>query len=275
MRVVTSNMAIWKLGGLASTDAAPLMGCAVEEDDNPLTLWAKKIWMRERKMRKAATLQQDSTEWHDWRKKGVGGSEVAAVVGASPYQNAEQLWEIKTKPVKGEAENANMKRGKQKEPVARALYEKLFGHSVAPCCVLHDVYDFIRASLDGITTNDEIIAEIKCCGERNHQRLLDIETVEDPLLRQMSFCEYFPYYRFQVLYQLLITGAKVCHFIGYNESFSSNKKLAVIELYPEPEEQERLLNRVIEFWGYVERREPPPFEFTLPCWEPPVKLKMD
>lgn len=275
MRITTQNTTLWRKGGIAATDAASLVGCAIREEENPLVLWSNKIWMRERSLRKQL-LEQGTTEWLEWRNKGVGASEVASVVGAAwaGKVNAKDLWKTKTQVSSGEAENENMKRGKDNEPIARQLYEALYDWPVPACCVLHDEHDFVRASLDGLRPDDKLIVEIKCCGRKNHEKLLEVQSISDPLLRQQAFSVYFNYYRYQVLYQLLITQAEVCHFVGYCKEFTNHNKLAVIELYPEPAEQEKLLNRVIEFWRYVEERNPPPTTFCVPCHSPPRELSV-
>jgi putative phage-type endonuclease len=231
--------------------------------------------MRERALRKQI-LEQGTDEWLEWRNKGVGASEVSSVVGAAytdRYGNSvgpKELWKTKSEAVKGESENKFMKWGKENEAPARDLYESLYDWSVPPCCVIHDDYDFVRASLDGLRGDNRLVVEIKCCGITNHKKLLEVQEIEDPLFRQQAFAFHFNYYRYQVLYQMLITQATLCHFVGYKHDMKeSHKKLAVIELYPEPAEQEKLLNRVIEFWGYVERREPPPPDFCTPCHQFP------
>lgn len=285
MRLIESTTPIWWAGGVASTDVAAIQGCAAESRENPLVKWAEKVWMRERSerktieaaVRKETELEQGTPEWHRRRKTGIGGTEAAALVGAS-YGNrttAGDVWADKvatTETVTGE--NAAMARGKSLEPIARSLYEQLYGWSVPPACVLHDRYDFVRASLDGLRGDDKLVVEIKCCGVNNHNKLLRIQQIEDPLERQTAFDKAFGYYECQVQYQLLITEADICHFVGFNDDFQDHRKLAVIEIYPDPETQERILNRVVDFWSYVERREPPPIEWSIPCHRPPKNLRL-
>jgi putative phage-type endonuclease len=278
MRVVNQNSWLWKQGGVAATDVASLFGVPYSERDLAFVLCADKIQMREKRfVRKAAQLAQDSPEWHQWRSKGVGGSEVASVLGANPYRDGDPvtLWKRKTGTVAEQGENANMQRGKKLEPAARALYESLMGWSAEPICVLHDEFDHVRCSLDGLSADNRIDLEIKCSAAKNHGRYLDIAAVPDPLERQQLFAHFFDYYRYQVLYQLLITGAERCHFVGYCPGdFDGHDKLAVIELFPEPFEQERILDRVNQFWGYVERREIPPTDWLAPASRPPEILSL-
>jgi len=224
-------------------------------------------------VRKSLELEQGTPEWLDWRLKGVGGSEVGTLMGANPWEKPKALYDSKMAPSSGCNENPNMTRGKRLEPIARELYERKMGWTATPLCVIHDYHDPVRCSLDGIRGDDKLICEIKCPGKKNHEKFLYCSKIEEPLLRQQMFAEVFNYYRYQVLYQLLITGADACHFVSYcPDDFSDHNKFALIELYPEPEEQERVLQRVLEFWGYVERRECPPAEWLAPAHRPPELL---
>lgn len=279
MRVTTSADPIWKAGGVAGTDIASLMNCPVEQDKLVYVLWAQKLQMRELAELRKVELEQGGTTWLDWRRKGVGGSEVAGLVGAGFRDNksgsgAIKVWEEKTNPPKAGFENENMRRGKEKEKFARERYENLMGWSVPPACVLHDTLDFIRVSLDGIRADDKLISEIKCSNLPNHTKYLRISRIDDPLERQYEFAKAFNYYRYQVLYQLLVTDSDVCHFVGYCEdvNLDESDQLAVIELYPEPKEQQKVLDRVTEFWSLVEKREVPSRTWLEPCYEMPSEL---
>lgn len=277
MRRTNQSTAVWREPGIGATQVAALFGCACERDQKPFVLLAQILQDREwKQMRKTPELAQDSPEWHQWRNLGVGGSEVSSVMGANPFkgQRPEDLFKAKTDPSSVKRnENPNMRRGKDKEPEARRRYEQLMGWDSPPLCVIHDDHDFIRCSLDGIRSDDEVILEIKCPGRKNHEKFLACAEVPEPLIRQQLFSHCFDYYRYQVLYQLLITGAKRCHFVSYCPGeFPDHQKFVLVELFPEPFEQERILERVVEFWGFVERRELPPPEWLLPAARPPEVL---
>ena len=277
MRRVPSTSALWWSGGIASTDIAALVRCGVTGDDNPLVKFAQKLWLRERKMRKEIELAQGTPEWHKKRLTGIGGTEAAALVGCS-FANKlhpQQIWDEKTETVEVEKiENEHMARGKRLEPVARELYESLYGWKTPPLNIVHDNYDFVRASLDGIREDDKLIVEIKSMGQGNHSKALKLQDIKDPLERQTALAYYFNYYRMQMLYQLLISEAEVCHFVCYNEEYKDHRKLAVVEVYPEPKSQEILLQRVVEFWDFVEKRCPPDVEWSCYKMPDPTEIKV-
>lgn len=49
--------------------------------------------------RRVGSYDPKSPEWHDLRATGIGGSEVAAIVGCSPWKSAVTLWAEKTKRI--------------------------------------------------------------------------------------------------------------------------------------------------------------------------------
>lgn len=283
MRKVYQSDWIWKRGGVPATEIGDLVDCAYEDGRHPLALYAQKVYMLAGGLKlKKQYLAQGTQEWLEWRKNAVTATAAAATVGAHfvskwgdrRAQDVKELWTEKvSRKEADQPENEAMKWGKDNEKHARRLYEELFDWPVPDVCVLHDQYDHVRASLDGLRADDDLVVEIKCCGRANHAKLLAISNLEDPLERQSQFSRDFYYYRYQVLYQLLITGARCCHFVGYNpKDFTGHEQLAVIELYPEPAEQEKLLKRVNEFWDFVVRREQPPESWCQPCWSHPTEI---
>lgn len=260
MRRVANNSSIWREPGIASTHAATLMGCSEDWAINtPLKLWADRVSLRRKiEVKKVPELAQSGSDWHDYRAKGVGGSEVAAVLGQSRFANPQSVWKEKVAAKSGSAqtsfENADMKRGKELEPKARAQYESLMGWTSPPLCVIHDLYDFVRCSLDGLREPaDDLVLEIKAPRENGHAKALRVKA--DP----SSFRQLIPHYFCQVQYQLLITNAPLAHFVSYCESGNFGPdSFCLVEVPADAAYQQEILDRVRWFWDYVEREEPPP-----------------
>lgn len=57
-----------------------------------------------------------------------------------------------------------MRLGHQLEPEARKQYETQIGKFMQPACVQSSQYTWMRASLDGLSTDRKTIVEIKCGG---------------------------------------------------------------------------------------------------------------
>ena len=64
-------------------------------------------------------------EWHAARANGIGGSEIAAVVGLSPHESRFSLWHRKKGLVGPVEENPQMRWGKKHEPTICAEFAEL------------------------------------------------------------------------------------------------------------------------------------------------------
>jgi len=96
----------------------------------------------------------DEKQWHEWRNKGIGGSDCAAILGYSPYMTNVELWEDKVHGIKKEFKNTEvLERGHKVEPLIRELFAidhpelivtyKDNDHFTDPD------YEFRRATVDG------------------------------------------------------------------------------------------------------------------------------
>src|SRR3990167_10245335 len=91
----------------------------------------------------------DEAKWLEERRKGIGGSDIAAIRGLSPWKTAYQVYEEKRKEV-GEGEgNTATDGGRRLEPAIRQWYSDQTGRSVKlPDKILyHKKYPFMLASL--------------------------------------------------------------------------------------------------------------------------------
>ena len=110
-------------------------------------------------------------EWLRWRKKGIGGSDVSAILGINHWNSAIDLWLEKTnqrnKPVEV---NEAMTWGTILEPVIRGQFASITGKPVTEVKAIlqHPDYPFMLADVDGITTDNHgnsAILEIKTASE--------------------------------------------------------------------------------------------------------------
>lgn len=184
-------------------------------------------------------MEQNTTEWLEWRKQGLGASDAPIIMGDSPYQTPRDLWLVKTGQGEGPVFTDAMKRGKDLEPVARAAYEKKVGTPFEPITVVHGEHEWLRASLDGYNANAKIVLEIKCPGEQDHLTALKGRVPEK--------------YKAQLQHQLMVTGANRAHYWSWDGSAG-----ALVEVLPDLEYQEKLFIKLKEFWDMVQNEEMPP-----------------
>jgi putative phage-type endonuclease len=149
------------------------------------------------------------------RKKGLGGSDIAAILGVSPYKTAVDVYIDKTTPIENE-NNINVHSplywGHQHETPILKAYEIETGNLVSTIDTVYDKEnDFLFANVDGVTKNKKVIVEAKTsalkkewgeegtnqipkhylCQVAHYASILDAEYVDIPVLFfGNTFCLY-------------------------------------------------------------------------------------
>ena len=187
-------------------------------------------------------ITQQTTVWHEFREGGIGSSDVAAIMGKSPYKSAHKLWLEKTKQIDQEdlSQNYLVQRGVRLEPEARQMACIELDASFEPACFVHDKYDFMRFSADGFDEAKNMLIEIKVPHENTHNKALRDEIPE--------------HYMLQIQYGLLVSGAEIAHFVSYNPS--SPMQLATIRVEPDLSLHDQMIIAVSEFWDCVLNKRP-------------------
>ncbi len=189
---------------------------------------------------KIVNLKQGSPEWHEWRKGGIGASDVPTLMLENPWESIADLWKRKTGRLEPRSENAAMRNGKDTEQAAREALGAFTGDFWAPICCEDDVFPELRASLDG--WNGKIPAEIK------------VPSTEAKWL-EMSVA--VPrYYYGQLQHQIAITEAARAYFWAY---FEGRGNLLIVER-DDPYIVE-MGRRVTQFWHCIELDTYPPESF--------------
>lgn len=201
-------------------------------------------------------------EWLEERKKGIGGSDAAVIVGKNPYKTTVDLWEEKLgiKDAEDISDRPYVQYGTNAEEYLRELFKLDFPeyevsheeHSI----IKHPKYPFLFASLDGQLINKET-------GELG---ILEIKTSE--ILKSMQkekWKDGVPdNYYCQVLHYLNVTGytfAILKAQLKYN--YDGDIKLETRHYYIDRKDVEDdikyLEKKEIEFWNkYVETKKAPP-----------------
>ena len=107
-----------------------------------------------------APIVQHSPEWYEQRRRGIGGSDAAAVLGYSRWHSAYDVWRSKIDDTVTDADNGNesTRRGSRREPELIQEYSNVTGKQVysAPH-LIHPDYSYVCANLDGIIPNERVI----------------------------------------------------------------------------------------------------------------------
>jgi putative phage-type endonuclease len=189
----------------------------------------------------------NEAEWLEERRKGIGASDIAAVMGVSRWKTPYQVYLEKRKEANDFLGNKIMDWGKRMEGPIRQWYSDTTGRTViipqkedgTPKILYHAKYPFLLASLDGYT-EDERVVEIKTSyssdgwGEPGSSKIPDE-------------------YMLQVQHQMLVTGY---HVADVPVSIHGGPPELYI-VYEDKEMQDMILKAAIEFWGRVESGTPP------------------
>jgi putative phage-type endonuclease len=183
-------------------------------------------------------MQQGSSEWHEWRRQGIGASYVPVVMGESDFATPLQLWEQMVGLAPATETNWAMQKGIDTEPKIRAMYELSYNVEVPAALAVHPDKPHFRASLDGFNQDAGLVVEFKCVGKEKHGMAKAGKVPET--------------YYGQVQAQLFVTGAKVAHYVSYCED-----DLAVVAVEPDPEYVSKMVPAVEKFWEQVVTKTPP------------------
>lgn len=175
------------------------------------------------------------------RRKLIGGSDVAAILGLSPFRTAYQVYQEKRKEVEDWKGNEATDWGSRLEPAIRQWYSDTTGRSVKvpDKLLVHPKYPFMGASLDGFTDDGRVV-EIKTARSGKDWGEPGTNQIPD-------------YYAVQVHHYMTITGFQVAD-IPVSIAGSS-PSLYVVEA--DKEISEMIIEACAKFWERVQSGNPP------------------
>jgi len=155
------------------------------------------------------TSESNREEWLKARKSGLGGSDMPAIMGVSPWKTALDVYLEKTQDLPAETETPAMRRGTVLEPIAADEYQRATGkklqrgHAGLPVGILrHSEHPWAQANLDRVVMGTKTLAEIKVPGLSAFSK---IKT------QGVS-----PTYQIQGQHYLFVTGLDAVLFIIFN-----------------------------------------------------------
>lgn len=183
----------------------------------------------------------EGPQWLEERRKLIGGSDVAAIMGMNPWKTAYRVYQEKRKEVEDWQGNEATDWGKRLEPALRQWYSDVSGRPVRlpDKIIVSGKYPFMGASLDGYTDDGRIV-EIKTA--RNGRGW------GNPGTNEIPDC-----YVLQVQHYMIVTGFEVT---DIPVSIAGGPP----ELYEVPadrELQEMIIEVCANFWRRVQEGNPP------------------
>ena len=195
----------------------------------------------------AKTTEITHEAWLAARRKGIGGSDAAAVCGLSRYSSALDVWLQKTGRNPATPDNEAMLWGRLLEPIVRNEFARLSGLTVKECPYILQSreHPFMIANVDGIVTEKDgskAVLEIKTTNS-----FTAIKDVEDGLPATW-LCQIYHY-----LFVCDLPKAYVVVLIGGNKL-----QWQVVDRDEETIQNIVALER--HFWDFVVRDVPPPVD---------------
>lgn len=184
-------------------------------------------------------------QWLEERKKGIGGSDAAAVLGLSKWKTPYQLWLEKTgqDDESFDIDSDPMFWGRLLEPVIRQHYSNLTGLSVIvlDSMMWSEEYPFIFADFDGLAVEDSSkILEIKTARSSAGWGELGTDEIPDEYLLQ---CQHY-------LIVSKRTNVDIAVLIGGSD-------FRLYHVKEDKELQAMMLAEYAKFWDKVVQRIPP------------------
>jgi putative phage-type endonuclease len=180
-------------------------------------------------------------DWLDARKAGIGGSDVAGILGLSKWKTPYSVWLDKTGQAADTEDNEAMKWGRLLEAPIRQEYAERTGRVVLmPDEMLrHPRHDFMLANLDGMTDDGRVV-EIKTARAATGWGEAGSDQVPQD-------------YMFQVQHYMAVTGFKVADIavlIGGSD-------FRLYEVPADAELQDMMIDAEADFWRRVQENDPP------------------
>lgn len=178
-------------------------------------------------------------EWLADRKTGIGGSDIAAIMGLSKWRTPMDVYLDKRGESAPQDESEAMHWGNVHEAAIRGHYEAVTGRTVIVPGMIRGEASYQIANVDGLT---------------NDGRVLEIKTARYPDGWGEPGTDQVPVaYLLQVQWYMLVTGTRVADvavLIGGNE-------FRLYEVPADPELQEMMETAADDFWQCVVNGTPP------------------
>jgi len=148
-------------------------------------------------------IEQNTPQWLEFRKNKIGASDANIIMKVSPFKTPYQLWQEKLDLVPSPEETFTQTEGKRKEPIAKAVLESKLDMPPFSKVKLHSQRSWMMASLDAMSFDECVIAEIKCPGKDDHLIALSGQVPE----------KYYP----QLQHQIEVCGVDTAYYFSFRE----------------------------------------------------------
>lgn len=202
----------------------------------------------------------DRQQWLAERRTGIGGSDVAAILGLNPYQSAYSVWADKLGLLPEQEDNEAMKLGRDLEHyVAQRFYETSGKKVRRANKMLRDpTYPFMLANIDRDVVKEPAGLECKTTSMLNMSKFKGGEFPEQYYCQCCHYLSVTGYTRWYLAVLVLNAG-----FLIYQMTRLPGDSMPDWchgSVYIEQPEVDALIRAEAGFWKLVEDRTPPPVD---------------
>lgn len=183
----------------------------------------------------------DRSAWLEARRKGIGGSDVAAIIGLSEWESPYSIWADKLGYLPPKEENEAMRQGRDFEDYVARRFCEATGKKVRRVnrILQHSEHYFMLANIDRDVVGENAGLECKTTSVMN--------------LKKFKNGEYPENYYCQCMHYMAVTGASK----WYLAVLILNKGFHIFEIERDDEEIAALIAAERAFWTLVENEMPP------------------
>jgi putative phage-type endonuclease len=180
-------------------------------------------------------------EWLEIRKKYIGGSDAAAVVGLNSFSSPYTVWADKLGKLPPKEDNEAMRLGRDLEDYVGKRFTEQTGKKVRRknFILWNSDYPFAHANVDRLIVGENAGLECKTTSVLNLKNFKNGEFPEN--------------YYVQCMHYMAVTGYKK----WYLAVLILGKEFKVFEIERDEDEIKALMKAESEFWTCVEKGEPP------------------
>ena len=156
-------------------------------------------------------------DWLQLRQSGIGGSDIAAIIGVSPYATAYDIYQSKTQPLSFEDMNEFAYWGTVLEDTVAREFSKRSGLKVQNVNFMmrHPVHTFAVANIDRAIVNPTISGNVRYKdGKLTTDQIVEIKTASEYVGKNWGSedsDEVPDQYQCQAQWYMGVTDTQVCH----------------------------------------------------------------
>ena len=188
-----------------------------------------------------STRTMSRSDWLAQRRKSIGGSDAAAIVGLSQYATPYTVWADKTGRLPEQEDNEAMRQGRDLEEYVAERWMEATGKTVrrSNAMLYNSLYPFAHADIDRTVVGENAGLECKTTSTLN--------------LRQFKNVEFPEKYYAQCVHYMAVTGAARWYLavLVYGRGFFT------FTLERDQAEIDALMTAERDFWKLVEQDTPP------------------